>query len=178
MFVFNCKINKNLIFKIIFIVLFVCVLIIALTGAYKTFFTNKDDACTSAKKLNVISSANYTNALQAVHNNLDEYVGMRVSLVGYVYRIDDFQDNEFVIARQMIISSDMQAVVVGFLCHLDGAKKYNDGMWLQIEGTITKGDYHGCIPVVEIDSAKEVEIPTDEYVYPPSDTYIPTSQGL
>lgn len=176
MFVFNFKLNKNLLFKIIFVILFVCVLVIALTGTYKTFFANKTDTCT--KKINVISSANYTNTLQTVHNNLDNYVGMKISMVGYVYRIYDFQDDQFVIARQMIISSDMQAVVVGFLCHLDEAKKYEDGTWLQIEGTITKGDYHGCIPTIEIEKAVEVEVPTDEYVYPPSDTYIPTSQGL
>ena len=178
MFVFNFKVNKNLLFKIIFVILFVCVLVIALTGTYKTFFANKTDTCTNKGKINVISSANYTNTLQTVHNNLDNYVGMKISMVVYVYRIYDFQDDQFVIARQMIISSDMQAVVVGFLCHLDEAKKYEDGTWLQIEGTITKGDYHGCIPTIEIEKAVEVEAPTDEYVYPPSDTYIPTSKSL
>ena len=61
MFVFNFKVNKNLLFKIIFVILFVCVLVIALTGTYKTFFANKTDTCTNKGKINVISSANYTN---------------------------------------------------------------------------------------------------------------------
>lgn len=180
MFVFNCKINKNLLFKVVFVTLFVFVLIIALLGVYKIFNSKEtvDSECNDTGKLNIISSRNYTDALQAVHNNLDEYIGMKVSIVGYIYRLYDFEESQFVIARQMIISQDNQAVVVGFLCHLNEASRYKDGTWVQIEGEITKGEYHGDIPMIEIDNIKEVEVPSDEYVYPPDDTYVPNSQGL
>lgn len=177
MFVFNCKLNKNFIFKIIFVILLVFVLIITLAGVYKVV-NCESSTCVNSKKVNIISSTNYTDVLQTVHNNLSEYEGMKVSMVGYVYRLYDFEDKNFVIARQMIISSDMQAVVVGFMCELDGAKKFEDGIWIQIEGTIKKGNYHGEIPIIEVENVQEVEIPTDEYVYPPKNTYIPNSQGL
>ena len=178
MFIFNCKINKNLLFKIIFVILFVVVLIISLVGVVKLLKTNENSQCVSNNRINVISSSNYTDVLQTVHNNLSQYEGMKVRIVGYVYRLYDFEKDNFVIARQMIISQDMQAVVVGFLCKLKGAEKYKDGTWVQIDGIIKKGDYHGEIPVIEIEKIEETKVPNDEYVYPPKSTYIPNEQGL
>lgn len=178
MFIFNCKINKNLLFKIIFVILFVIVLMISLVGVVKIFKTRENSKCVSKSRINVISSFNYTDVLQTVHNNLSQYEGTKVKMVGYVYRLYDFENDKFVIARQMIISSDMQAVVVGFLCKLDGAENYKDGTWVQIEGTIKRGEYHGEIPMIEVEKIEETKIPTDEYVYPPKSTYIPNEQGL
>ena len=95
-----------------------------------------------------------------------------------MYRLYDFPNDQFVLARQMIVSPDLQAVVVGFLCHLNGAEKYKDGCWVEIEGTITKGEYHGEIPVIEIEKITETTIPSEEYVYPPSEGYVATTNIL
>ena len=78
----------------------------------------------------------------------------------------------------MVISSDFQTVVVGFLCESDIAYKFKDFNWVEVEGTIVKGDYHGEIPVLKITAIQEAEKPNDEYVYPPSDDLIPTSTIL
>lgn len=182
MFVKNVKLNGKFIFKIVFVILLILILIMLAVGIYKMLNTKEastPDCSNIAKnRINTISSGNYTNVLKTVHSNINTYVGTKIKFTGFVYRLYDFTNDQFVLARQMIISSDMQAVIVGFLCHLSGANKYADGAWVEVEGTITKGDYHGEIPVIEIDSIKEVKTPSDEYVYPPSDTYVPTSVGL
>lgn len=118
---------------------------------------------------------NYTNVLQNVHNNIDKYVGQKIKFTGYVYRMYDFTDEQFVLARNMIVSSDFQTVVVGFLCHSKVASNFEIGTWVEIEGTITKGDYYGEIPVIEIEKINTVNPPTDEYVYPPDDSFVTTS---
>lgn len=182
MFVHNLKLNGKLIFKIVFTILFIIIFIMCAVGIYRIFgnrekvTSDMDDI--SRNKINVISASNYTNVLKTVHSDLNTYIGMKIRFTGFVYRLYDFSDDQFVLARQMIISSDMQAVVVGFLCHLNGAEKYANGSWIEVEGTITKGDYHGEIPVIEIENIKEVEIPSEEYVYPPDETYVPTSVTL
>ncbi len=182
MFVFNLKLNEKKIFKIILIILFIIIFIMCGIGAYKLFTSNENTSGdldkTLRQKVNVISTANYTSVLKAVHEDINTYVGMKIKFAGFVYRLYDFDNSQFVLARQMIISSDMQAVVVGFLCHLNEADKYENGSWVEVEGTITKGDYHGEIPVIEITSIKEIKTPSDEYVYPPDNTYIPTSAAL
>lgn len=182
MFVKNFKLNSKMIFKIIFVILFILIFIMCIFGVAKMLRskeqTTNPSSNVSKGNINVLTTRNYTNVLKTVHSDLDTYVGKKIQFTGFVYRLYDFSNEQFVLGRQMIVSSDMQAVVVGFLCHLNGADKYKDGSWVEIEGTITKGDYHGAIPVIEIESIKEVKTPSDEYVYPPEETYIPTSATL
>ncbi len=182
MFVKNFKLNSKMIFKIIFVILFILIFIMCIFGVAqmlrsKEQTTNPSNNI-SKDNINVLTTRNYTNVLKTVHSDLDTYVGKKIQFTGFVYRLYDFSNEQFVLGRQMIVSSDMQAVVVGFLCHLNGADKYKDGCWVEIEGTITKGEYHGAIPVIEIEGIKEVKTPSDEYVYPPEETYIPTSANL
>ena len=39
---------------------------------------------------------NYTNVLKSVHENIDNYVGMKINFTGYVYRVLDLNENQFV----------------------------------------------------------------------------------
>lgn len=182
MFIRNLKINGKMIFKSVFIILFILIFIMFAIGVYNIFKNNEkvtaDNDDMSNNKINVISANNYSSVLKNVHNNLNAYIGIKIKFTGFVYRLYDFTGEQFVLGRQMIVSTDMQAVVVGFLCYLNNANKYKDGAWVEVEGTITRGDYHGEIPVIEINKIKEVKAPSDEYVYPPDENYIPTSATL
>ena len=74
-----------------------------------------------------------------------------------------------------MISSDFQYVIVGFLCEYENAKDFANETWVELTGKITKGNYHGDMPIVKVTEMKTVDKPNEEYVYPPDDTYIPTS---
>ena len=179
MFVYNLKLNSSFFYKILLgIIILIVIVLCGIVGykIYKESIKLNDDI--PASDVTTLTAQNYTNVLKTVHSDLDTYVGKKIQFTGFVYRLYDFSNEQFVLGRQMIVSSDMQAVVVGFLCHLNGADKYKDGCWVEIEGTITKGEYHGAIPVIEIEGIKEVKTPSDEYVYPPEETYIPTSATL
>lgn len=180
MFVLNFKLNSNFLLKLILAILLIIVLLILGFSIYKLLgnSTSAKDNCLDSSNTFSLSTSNYTNVLRAVHNNLDSYLGQQISFSGYVYRVFDLEDSQFVLARDMIIDSNKQTLVVGFLCHCDNASSYKSGTWVSITGTITKGDYHGEIPVIEITEIKEIKKPSDEYVYPPDETYVPTSTIL
>lgn len=181
MFIFNFKINGNKTSKIILGVLCIIVLIITAFVCYRVIFNNffkTNDTYLPDNTIYAIDSKNYTNVLQNVHNNIDTYVGQKIRFTGYVYRLYDFNEEQFVIARDMVVSSDFQTVVVGFLCHSSIAKNFEDGEWIEIEGKITKGDYYGEMPIIEIEKIQKVDIPNDEYVYPPDDSFVTTSTVL
>lgn len=179
MFVCNMKLNSKVIFRIIFSVLGILILIMLGIGCVRVFKNKNANAeGNKQEKVTAISANNFTNVLKTVHVNLDSYVGTKIKFTGFVYRLYDFSDEQFVLAREMIVSTDLQAVVVGFLCHLNNADKYKTGCWVEIEGTITKGDYHGTIPVIEIEKITETSIPSEEYVYPPSEGYVATTNLL
>lgn len=126
-------------------------------------------------KVSNISSSNYTNVLKAIHENIDSYIGVKINFTGYVYRVLDLNENQFVLARDMIVSSNFQSVVVGFLCEADNASTFENDTWVNITGEITKGSYHGDMPIVKVTEIKKVDKPNDEFVYPPNESYIPTS---
>ena len=85
-----------------------------------------------------ITTNNYANILKAVHNDLDSYIGKEIHFTGYVYRLLDFKDTEFVLARDMIIASDNQSLVIGFLCNYKSAKKFDTGSGVEVSGKIQK----------------------------------------
>ena len=102
-------------------------------------------------------------------------IGKKIHFTGYVYRVFDLDESQFVLARNMIISSDNKAVVVGFLCEYENSKELENNSWVEITGIIAKGNYHGELPIIEIKSLNYVDCPTDEFVYPPDNSFIPTN---
>lgn len=179
MFIYNIKVNGSKLFKTIFIVMLILLLFIIGMVIFKIFNgaanSETNSHCSPQNKVNKITSSNYTNVLKAVHDNIDNYVGTKINFTGYVYRVLDLKDNQFILARDMIVSSDFQSVIVGFLCESEEAKNFEDNTWVELTGEIIKGDYHGDMPIVKVTQINKVDKPNDEYVYPPDESYIPTA---
>ncbi len=172
MFIYNVSLNKNKIFKISLI--FFALLIVSIVSITSFRIFNCSEAI-SKSNVQKISTSNYTNVLKAVHDNIDSYVGTKLNFSGYVYRLTDFKENQFVLARNMVISSDFQTVVVGFLCESNDIKNFSDNSWVELTGEIVKGDYHGDMPIVKVTELHSCDIPSDELVYPPDESYIPVA---
>lgn len=177
MFVCNFKINKKLLIRLGIVALALCItLIFVIVGrrfyVSATRFKVNDDYKNDYLEIN---TNNYANILRDSHENIDKYVGKKIKYTGFVYKLYDFNDEQFVLARNMVISSNNQTVVVGFLCEYDSrvVSGLNHGCWVEVEGVIQKGNYHGVLPVVRITGLTQVNTPKDELVSPPSDTYIP-----
>ena len=75
----------------------------------------------------------------------------------------------------MIINSNLQTLVVGFLCEYNDSINLSEKTWVKITGEIQKGNYNGEIPIIIINSLEKIDKPTDEYVYPPDNAYLQTS---
>ena len=183
MFIYNLKINGGMALKLIIVILSIFMLIVFGISVYRIFFTSGKFEVSdrlSAGEITEIQADNYTNILKAVHEDIDSYVGMKIKFTGYVYRLIDFDDKQFVLARDMLINEEgTQSVVVGFLSQYKDAANLKDGEWVEVIGTIEKGKYHNEeIPIINITDMEETAIPTDVYVNPPSDTYVPTSGML
>lgn len=176
MFIYNVKLSSSMLFKFLFAIIIIFVIVLCGIVGYKIYSASikvNDDI--SNNQINELTNKNYSTILKTVHENIDTYVGQKIKFSGFVYRVYDLDKEQFVLGRNMIISSDFQTVVVGFLCHYKDAINFRDNSWVEVEGTITKGSYHGDMPILEINNIKEIEKPDDEYVYPPDENYIPTS---
>lgn len=180
MFICNLKVNGSKLFKIFFSCVTLLLIFILVFVTYKVFYGAKShtQSCMPQSDIFNISSKNYTNVLKAVHEDTDTYIGKKINFTGYVYRILDFDDSQFVLARNMVISSGFNYVIVGFLCEYNDINKFEDGTWVNVTGEITKGNYHGDIPIIRVIEINSCDKPNDEYVYPPDENYIPTSSWL
>lgn len=180
MFIYNLKLNGSTLFKIL--LAFIVLIVICLCGivGYKIYLASTPSSRgIPSNDRTELTTQNYTNILQSVHDDVDSYIGQKIKFSGFIYRVYDLTQEQFVLGRNMIVSSDFQTVVVGFLCHYKQALNFQDSTWVELEGTITKGTYHGSdMPILEVTSIKEIQKPNDEYVYPPDETYIPTSMIL
>ena len=177
MFVYNVKFNVKKLVKVLFVIIAIAISLYFVISAYKIYnnsFKVKDEI--NEQNVMYLTAENYTNILKAVHDDPESYIGKKICFTGYVYRLIDFKDTEFVLARDMIISSDMQTLIVGFLCDSKDAKNFENQSWVEITGEITLGEYHGNIPIIKVKEINQIDKPKDDiYVYPPDDTYVPTS---
>lgn len=180
MIIYNVKLNKKLILKVCLSIMATICICITIMSIYNLFFAKTssmnliDDSIPSSEPAEIISS-NYTNILKQVHNNLDTYVGQKISFTGYVYRLKNFSSDQFVLARDMDIGNN-QTLIVGFLCESQDIKNYQDQTWVKIEGEITKGYYNeDYIPIIKITKIENAEIPLNPNVPMPDDSYVPTA---
>lgn len=177
MFIYNLKINGTKSFRIIVISIILIALFILSLSVYNFFYKSKfilNDSLPS-NSVASIDSNEYTSILKQVYDDVDTYIGQTINFTGYVYKRNDLKESEFVLARDMLINSDSQSVVVGFLCSYDNAKDLKTGTWVNVTGQIIKGYFHNEIPVIDITKIEETTEPENSYVYPPNNTYIPTS---
>lgn len=176
MFIYNIKLSGTKIFKLIFSIIIIFVITLCGIIGFKIYNESiKINDSISYKNITELTNKNYSTILKTVHEDIDTYVGQKFKFSGFVYRVYDLNNEQFVLGRNMIISSDFQTVVVGFLCNYKDAINLKDNIWVEVEGTISKGNYHGDMPILEVNTIKEIEKPNDEYVYPPDENYIPTS---
>ncbi len=176
MFIYNLKLDSKNIVKIGFIIMSIIITIFFIISIYKILsesFKVRDEI--SNPDITYIEANNYTNILKSVYEDLDTYIGQRICFTGYVYRNSDFDQDKFVLARDMKTSKENETLVVGFLCSYKKTGDFSDGTWVEVTATITKGHYHGEIPLLEVTQISQVEKPETSTVCPPSDTYIPTA---
>ena len=122
-----------------------------------------------------ISPENYTNVLKEVHEDIDTYIGQKICFSGYVYRVADLKENEFILARDMELNSK-ETVVVGFLSFSEKAKEYENYTWVNITGTLEKTTYRNeDIPRLKIEKIEKCEIPENPKVKMPDDFFVPTA---
>ena len=181
---------------------------------------NQDDISNnkSNNKILEINSNNFTTFLKNCNENIDSYVGKTVHISGFVYRLSDFAQNQFVVARLMPIhyesasnkksnfmaklelddNSDLalygeadvklnyksnlipnlnqkiskqtlvnqnandNCVVVGILCEGNTLSDFKSNSWVDITGKIEVGNYKGKIPIINVNSVKQIESKPNE----------------
>lgn len=179
MVIYNIKLNKKLIFKTCLALMTIFCIGIGILGIMNLLNSvqKENNLITDSipsSEVAEIKPENYTNILKSVHEDLDTYIGQKISFSGYVYRLNGFKENQFVLARDMDIGNK-QTLIVGFLCSYDKAIEFDTYAWVTVTGEITKGNYNGEIPLLKIISIEKTNKPENATVCVPDGSYVPTA---
>jgi len=185
MFIYNVSLGKNKFIKIFFC-MFVAVIVVALTIYIFHKIENSDRVyvtdSNNYEEIYELPDSNYANMLKECHENLEAYVGKKIRYSGFVHKLYDFKENQFVLAREMFTSpisgNQAEVVIIGFLCEYKDAASFDEKTWVEVEGEITEGFYHSKVPVIKVTSIKQIDCPQMPFVNPPDGGFVQTSNVL
>ena len=105
MFIYNIKVSGSMLFKIFFVIVTIIILTVFSICCYNLFVDAKNNVniADNSSAVIEIDPKNYTNILKDSHEHIDNYVGKSYKFSGYIYRAYDFTDEQFVLARDMVI---------------------------------------------------------------------------
>jgi uncharacterized repeat protein (TIGR03943 family) len=118
-----------------------------------------------------VSEPWYIETLNTVDLYLDQFVGKRMEISGFVYRQDGMKDNQFVVGRFAVSCCSADASPFGVLVEYDRAKSWANDTWVKVSGTLQKTTFEDQdIMMLKVDSVTKLDTPKDkQYVYPNPD---------
>ena len=93
MFIYNLKLNNRVLSRIFIFVSLAIIFAIIFFSIYIIFFKNKSSGDVKFDEIIDLNENNYTNILKSANEDIDSYIGVKVRITGYVYRLLDFDRN-------------------------------------------------------------------------------------
>ncbi len=158
MFVINIKMNYKK-------TLFLCAILAIVIASIIEFGFNDNAIFTSnnIEKFDYdISDENFLSSLKKIHESVDENIGKSIKVSGFVYTLPDFKKDFFVCGRYLVQDNSTQ--VAGYLFNYNGSMQLQENEWIEITGTIIKGDYNGKVPVIKVDKIEKIIAPANTYI--------------
>ena len=107
MFIYNINLNGSKLYKFTFIIIILFVIILCGIVGYRLFTTSiKVNDTVKVAEVTELTNKNYFTILKEVHEYIDKHVGLKIKFSGFVYRVYDLNSEQFILGRNMIISSD------------------------------------------------------------------------
>lgn len=93
----------------------------------------------------------------------DALNGQEADVIGFVYRDPTFADDQFLVARFVLVCCVADANPVGLVVQWPGATQLALDSWVQVKGTFAQGE---PTPVLVARSVTPVQPPAQPYLYP------------
>lgn len=112
-----------------------------------------------------INDEYYVPIMDILSDDLSKMVGKTMTTEGFVYREQNFFQDEIIIARFSVTCCVADASVYGIMAKGDVAHLPKD-QWIQVTGKIDKIKYDGMtVPIMKIEKFSKIPMPKNPYVY-------------
>jgi putative membrane protein len=119
-----------------------------------------------SKETIIMNASNFIAVLNHLYMEPEKYINREIIVYGFSYSLDNFSENEFVIARLYITCCAAHAVVVGLLCHTQGKAAIAVDNWYRVSGIFTVTEYENQVmPQINVTDIISIEKPENIYVY-------------
>ena len=116
----------------------------------------------------IVDDSNFAPWIMELYYDVEKYEGKNIEMVGFVYKDDEsLKENEFVVARLMMVccAADMQPV--GIVCQYDKTSELKSEEWVKVKGILETYDFAGeKNPIIKVESIEPTDKPKEEIVYP------------
>ena len=114
-----------------------------------------------------VNSKNFVFSLDEILGNPDKYEGEEIDITGFVYKVKDLKQNQFIIGRYMMICCVADMQIAGIRCNINNLGTYDNDTWVKVRGKIKKDVYEGQVdPFIEVEHIEIDLNPDTSYVYP------------
>ncbi|MGF7033341.1 putative repeat protein (TIGR03943 family) [Paenibacillus mucilaginosus] len=119
------------------------------------------------QKLITIREDLYMETLTTLDLYLDQFVGRKLQLTGFVYRQDEMTPKQFVVGRFSIQCCSADAAPFGVLAEYARAETLAADSWVTVTGTIRKTKFNDMdIMQLQVEKVEKAEPAKTPYVYP------------
>ncbi|MBW5447494.1 TIGR03943 family protein [Cohnella sp. CFH 77786] len=127
-----------------------------------------------------VTEKSFMEILTTLDMFLDNFVGKKLTISGFVYRDETIAKDRFVLGRFAVQCCTADALPYGIMVSSGNlnANAYPNDTWLRITGTLEKTDYNGNqIMGLKLEKAEKIKPASDPYVYPDLDFGLEDTQG-
>lgn len=115
----------------------------------------------------VMNDAIYATYYDQINLNINQYKGREIQLTGFVYKEDDLEQNQLVIARFLITHCVADASIIGFLAELPDASSLQENSWVEATGVLDVSTFNATeLPIIKMKKWKIISEPNQPYLYP------------
>ena len=107
----------------------------------------------------------YVPIINILSENLSSMIGKTITTKGFVYREQNFFQDEIVIARFSVVCCVADSSVYGIMAKGNVAHLPTD-QWIEVTGKIDEITYDGStVPIIKIQKLSKIPVPENPYVY-------------
>jgi len=114
-----------------------------------------------------IQELGFMERLTAIDLYLDQFLGHRMQISGFVFREEEMKGDKFVVSRMAMQCCSADAAPYGIIVQAAKGRNYAEDAWIEVTGTIRKTNYEGNeVMVLDAEQIEKIKAPKDTYVYP------------
>jgi len=121
-----------------------------------------------SRKEIVLNDKNFLRSLEVIYNYPAGFMGKTIALDGFVYKGEQVDANHYFVFRFGFIHCVADSGVYGMLVEFPKGTVLKDDQWIHVSGRLASELYlpfKQTIPVLKADVWKDIEAPSDPYVY-------------